>query len=251
MQLWTYEHAVTLIPAMVGMLLLSLFLGWALRNQSRRVRMIPVQVVTLVLLVLEVGKQVLSYQRGYDLYHIPLHFCSLFLFVMPAMCLWRGKHAHKVDTVAAALCASVVLMMTVYPSLIYSDQNIREFFKDYFSFHTVFFHNLVVLLCFLLVTLKLYVPEKGDWKVLVWFMLIYGIIASITAQALQTNYNNFYTCNIPPLESLRLAVQAVAGYGVAQTLYVVIVILLDIGFVLMCRGILKLILQKRKNEVAV
>lgn len=249
MELWTYEQAVTLIPAMVIMALVSLLLGRLMRNCSYRVRLIPVMVVTLVLLVLEVGKQVLSFRRGYDLYHIPLHFCSLFIYVMPALCLCRGKHAHKVATVAMGLCASVTLMMAVYPALIYSADNVRLFFTDFFSFHTVVFHNLVVLLCFMMIALRLYTPQKGDWKVLAVFILVYGVIAGVAAQVMETNFNNFYKCNIPPLESVRLIVQAAAGYWAAQVTYVCIVIALDVGFVIMSCALARLCMGKKKIEV--
>ena len=250
MSLWTYEHAVTLLPAMGVMALLSLLLGHLMKNCSYKVRLIPVQVITAVLLLLEVGKQVLSFRQGYDLYCIPLHFCSLFIFVMPVFSLYRGKHRQAVETVAVVLSASVVLLMTIYPALIYSDQNIREFFTNYFSFHTVAFHNLVVLLFFLMISLKLYTPEKGDWKVVAWFILIYGVIASTAAQLLKTNFNNFYQCNIPPLESLRLLVLNALGYWPAQIMYILIVIVLDVGFVLLCRWLVKLLcrLRDRKTE---
>ena len=247
MTLWTYEHAITLLPAMAVMALLSLLLRHFLKDQPRKVRMIPVIIITAVLLLLEVGKQVLSFVQGYDLYHIPLHFCSLFLFVMPCMCFYSGKHSHKVDTVAASLCGSVFLMMAVYPVLIYGDFNVRAFFTDFFSFHTVVFHNLVVLLFFLILSLELYTPQKGDWKVLIWFMVGYGVIAATVAQVLRTNYNNFYQCNIPPLESLRQLVQSGLGYWPSQILYVVIVIAMDVGFVLMVRMLMGL--TKRKAAV--
>ena len=249
MALWTYEHAVTLIPALLVMAALSWLLGRLLGRCDRRVRLIPVQVVTVLLLLLEVGKQVLSFVKGYDLYHIPLHFCSLFIFVMPLMSFYQGKHRHTVETVTMGLCASVFLLMVIYPNLIYGDFNIRAFFTDYFSFHTVVFHNMVVLLCLLMVSLGLYEPKTGDWKVLVWFMMGYGIIASTVAQLLKTNYNNFYQCNIPPLESLRQLVQSALGYWPAQILYVVIVIIMDVGFVLLCRWLAKLVCGLRKKTV--
>ena len=66
-------------------------------------------------------------------------------------------------------------------------------------------------------------------------MMIYAAIAAPMAQILQTNYNNFYQCNIPPLETVRMLVQNNFGYWPAQILYVVIVVVLDIFFVLLAR----------------
>ena len=101
MQLWTLDHAKTLLPAVAVMLLIALGLRIWLGKKSLKVRMIPLQIATCVLLLLEVGKQVLSLQRGYDLYHLPFHYCSLFLFVMPVMAFYRGKYRQQVNAVGA------------------------------------------------------------------------------------------------------------------------------------------------------
>jgi acid phosphatase family membrane protein YuiD len=57
MQLWTKEHAVTLIPAIVVMLLLGWLCRKTLGNKSLKIRMIPIQIIAVLLLLLEVGKQ--------------------------------------------------------------------------------------------------------------------------------------------------------------------------------------------------
>ena len=67
MELWTAQHAMTLLPAMAVMLVLTAVLQCTIGKKSRKVRMIPLQVITVILLVLEVMKQVYSFSRGYDL----------------------------------------------------------------------------------------------------------------------------------------------------------------------------------------
>jgi hypothetical protein len=52
------------------------------------------------------------------------------------------------------------------------------------------------------------------------------------AHVLKTNFANFYHCNIPPLEQLRLKVTEVLGVVPTQLLYVLIVSALTVGFVL-------------------
>ena len=64
MQLWTKEHALTLIPAIIIMLLLGLLARKTLGNKSRKIRMIPLQIIAVLLLLLEVGKQAVSLYRG-------------------------------------------------------------------------------------------------------------------------------------------------------------------------------------------
>ena len=232
MELWTAIHAKSILPALAVMVLLSVLLRKWLIGKDLKVRMIPIQIITVLLLLLEVGKQTISYRRGYDLYHIPLHVCSLFLFIMPAMAFYRGKHSKSVRAIAAAYCTAVFALMMIYPSLIYSADNVRNFFRDYMDFHTVAFHNLVMLLFMLLLALNLHSTEKGQGKAIVIFTVVYCAIAASMAHLLKTNFANFYRCNIPPLESLRLKVTEVLGVVPAQTCYALIVSALTVGFVL-------------------
>ena len=246
MGLWTPEHAATLLPAVAIMAVISLLLRKRLKNKPFETRMIPIKIIAVILLLLEAGKQAVSIYRGYDLYHLPFHFCSLFLFMLPAMAFYRGKHQEKVFTINTSLCASCTLLILIYPALIYSDSNIREFFSEYLSFHTVLFHNLVVFAFILILALDLPVTAgKGSVKAIGIFMLVFSIVAAVMSQLLKTNYTNMYSCNIPFFEEIRLTLQGVLGYAVTQCLYVSVLTVLHILFVLMCYGLVKLVCRKK------
>ena len=233
MELWTAEHAKTLLPALGVMLVLAWVLQRVIGNKSHKIRMIPIQVIACLLLLLELGKQAVSLAHGYDLYHLPFHFCSLFIFMLPLMAFYKGKHKQTVYAITASLCMAVCALMLIYPALIYSDGNIREFFTNYISFHTVAFHNLVMLSAILIPVLKLHEPaKKGEHKAIVLFMLGFCTVSAVMAQLLKTNFNNFYRCNIPPLETVRQIVETAWGSVPAMLLYVLIVTILDILFVL-------------------
>lgn len=232
MGLWTKEHALTLLPALAVMLLIGAVLRKVMGNKSMKLRMIPLQILACIILILEIGKQAVSLSRGYDLYHLPFHFCSLFIFMLPIMAFYKGKHMQKVRAVTAALCASVFLMMLIYPSLIYSAWDITHFASDYMALHTVLFHNIVMFAFVLIVALGIHTPEqKGEQKATLLFIVCFCVISATMAQLLKTNYNNFYTCNIPVFETLRLAVQQALGAGAAQAFYICIVTVMDILFV--------------------
>ena len=92
------------------------------------------------------------------------------------------------------------------------------------SFHTVTFHNLVVLAFFLILALQLHEnrsKKEGLWVIL--GVLVFCLVAATVAQLLQTNYANFYSCNIPVLESVRSALRESLGYLISQAVYVAIV----------------------------
>lgn len=243
MQLWTPEHAQTILPALAAMIVIALVLRLTIGNRSLKVRMIPFQILACILFAIEIGKQAVSLSRGYDLYHLPFHFCSLFIFALPVMAFYKGKHQQKVYGVTSALCMAVTLMMLIYPDLIYSAGNIREFFTDYLSFHTVLFHNIVMFAFILIAALGLHTPQKGEWKAVALFTVCFCVISATMAQLLETNFNNFYSCNIAPLETVRQSLQGILGYGLTQALYVVIVTVLDILFVQMSYWLYRLLRQ--------
>ena len=221
MELWTPAHLKTLLPSIGVMLILCVVLRLWLGKKPRRIRMIPLQVIAVMLLMLEIGKQTISFTRGYDLYHIPLHFCSLFLFSIPLMAFYRGKQSSAVSTVTTVLCGSATLLMTVYPALIYSAGNVEEYVSEFMSFHTVTFHTLVYFAFLLILSLQLY-GEFGrrEQKVTLVAITVYSVVAAVAAQLLKTNFTNMYHCNVPPVENLRQTLIASWGYAPAQLLYV-------------------------------
>ena len=214
--------------------------------------MIPMKVLAVAIVLLEIGKQVVSAQGEYNLYSIPLHFCSLFIFMLPAFAFYRGKGYRTVGGITAGLCASVLALMLIYPNLIYSAGNIEAYFKDFMSFHTVTFHNIVMLAFILIPALELHEPQpKGESMAVVWFMVGFCLISSVMAQILKTNYANFYQCNIPVFEQLRLSMQGVLGTVVTQILYVLIVSVLTILFTLAFYRLYRLLCKaiKKRNPV--
>ncbi len=248
MELWSPAHVKTLLPALAGMAVLCIFLRMWLGKKDLKIRMIPLQIISVILVALEIGKQAVSFSRGYDLYHIPLHFCSLLLFTLPAMAFYTGRYAHKVRAVGTAICGAVFWLTAIYPCLIYGSWNIENFFGDYLDAHTVLFHNLAMLAFLLIVTLDLHTPApKGEGKSILLFLTGFCVIAAVASQLLKTNYGGFYVCNIPILEQLRLSIQNAAGYWPAQLLYIGILTVVHYGFVLgfycLYKGIRKLLVK--------
>lgn len=248
MGLWTPEHKATLIPSVVVMVLIAIGLRFLLGKREHKLRMIPFQIFACILFLLEVGKQICSLMRGYDLYHLPFHFCSLFIFMLPVMAFYKGKHRQSVYAITAALCGSVFLLMLIYPNLIYSAWNVENFFKDYLSFHTVAFHNIVMLEFLLILALNLHEPQpKGEAKVVAWFAVGFCAVSASMSYLLKTNYASFYECNIPPLEVVRQNLCQVLGPVATQLLYVAIVAALTVAFVIMCYWLYRLLRQGTKK----
>ena len=254
MELWTIAHALCIIQSVIVFLLITILLNVLIGKKDLKIRMIPFQIVTIILLILELVKQVYSLSKGYNLYHIPLHFCSLLLFVMPAMAFYNGKYKDMVDSIACTCMMCLVIFMTIYPNLIYSVDNIRNYFNfsnDFIHFHTVSFHNLVIFAFILMIGLRLHTPNKKRYIMpLIVFIAIFALLAASFSQILKTNYANFYSCNIPPIENLRLSIIDSVGYVLGQLFYVFVLYCLHIVFVIGAYN-LYLLIQKLYNKFIV
>ena len=221
MELWTPAHIRSLLPSIGVMLILCALLRLWLGKKPLRIRMIPIQVIAVLLILLEIGKQTVSFSKGYNLYHIPLHFCSLFLFSIPLMAFYRGKYEAVVRTVTTVLSGSAMLLMTIYPALIYPAWDVENYFSAYFSFHTVTFHGLVYFAYLLILTLRLYGDfGRRECKVTLIAITVFSAVAATAAQLLKTNFTNMYQCNVPPLEDVRQMLISSWDYVPAQITYV-------------------------------
>lgn len=242
MELWTPEHAKTFLPALAMMIVIAVILRHTIGDKDLKIRMIPFQILACILFLLEVGKQIVSLSRGYDLYHLPFHFCSLFIFILPLAAFYKGKHTNTLRAISSALCTAMTLFMVVYPNLIYGAGDINNYFKDYLSFHTVTFHNIVVFAFILTIALQLHEPApKGELKKIAFFTVGFCAAAAVMAQVLKTNFANFYICNIPVFESIQTALRSAIGPVLSQLIYVLIVAALHISFVCMSYGLYRLL----------
>lgn len=242
MELWSQNHVKTLLPSFIVMIILGVILRIFLGKKPEKIRMIPFQICTIFILVLEVIKQVKSFIDGYDLYHIPLHFCSLFLYLLPLMSFYNGKHKDRVRAVTTTVCGALFMLMMIYPSVIYSGDAIAGTFNNFWDFHTTVFHTVATFTFVLIVCLDLHTPNfKKDMVSVLVFIAVYCVIAGSMAQILQTNFNNFYHCNVPPLEDLRVSLQSTLGYPLTQTLYVVVVSIVNLIFVTLAYNLFRLL----------
>lgn len=235
MELWTKEHFWQLVPSVIIMIIIALVLNKFIGNKPLKIRMIPFQILAVLLFISEIGKQVISFSRGYDLYHIPLHVCSLFIPLIPLMAFYNGKHREAVRTVTCSVTMALMMFMAIYPNLIYGSWNITNFFNDYFDFHTVFYHNVVIFEFILIIVLRLHhIGEGKHVRNMALLGVGFSAVAGTMSQILKTNYANFYTCNIGPINDFVNTIKDALGYTVGQTIYVIILGILHVLFFIGC-----------------
>ena len=239
--MWTKLFAQTLIPSFVAMVVISIVVALLLRGKEEKYKMIPIQIIAVILVALEIMKQIYGIVTGYVTYWLPFHFCSLFIFVLPIMAFYKGKNKDLVRIVGTATCTMLFLFMCVYPTLIYSEDNILNMGNDLLSFHTVMFHNLVLLAFTLMVAIRPYkFKAKRDLLAVLVFFACFCVVSGSMANILKTNYNSFYYCQVAPIENIRVSLNnAMGGFG--QFVYVLMISVGTIGVGIASYGLLRLI----------
>ena len=257
---WTPLHVYTLIPQFIVYAALAFILSRILRNKDYETRLLPLKICTVILLVLEVVKQIKGIVTGYDTYWIPLHFCSLFLYFHPIACFYKGKYRDRFMMIAGVVSTCLFLFMAIYPNVIYSDDAIRSMWDfvtgrggTFFELHTVLFHGIGTFTFFLFMFQGLVgFDTKKD---IVTVLITYGaycLIVGPVAQIIDTNYNNFVHSNAPFLENIRTSIIDGLGAFFGQTVYVLIIsvgtILVPLIAYFILRGASALLSQKKKEK---
>lgn len=194
-----------LIPLMVVILLLITISLWLLlRNKETAVQNIPFIVITLLLIIGEVTKQIVSYKKGYNLWHLPLHFCSTYFLWFFLAEFSVGKMRQTMQNIA--FVATVCLCMALYSSPRgILDKVCDDVFKSYFTAHSFFYHHLIVLYMMLSIAFKRFKPKKSDAWVWMICFACYFAVAAICAYTFNENYFNILNSErLPIFEPLRL-----------------------------------------------
>ncbi|MBO4562603.1 MAG: YwaF family protein [Clostridia bacterium] len=228
---WTPLHAYTLIPQFIVYIALAFILSRALKDKDYETQLLPLKICTVLLLLLEVAKQVMGIVTGYSTYWIPLHFCSLFLYFHPLACFYKGKHREKLMLIAGVVSTCLFLFMAVYPNIIYSDDAIRSMWDyihgrggSFFELHTVLFHGIGLFTFFLFVFQGLArFDTKRDVLLVIATYGAYCLIVGPFAQLIDTNFNNFVHSNAPFLEAARLNIIESLGSFLGQAVYVLMI----------------------------
>ena len=218
--LWTMWHVYTFIPCMILYIVLAIFIGKWLKNKSENIRLIPIHIISGIIVILEIIKQVRSISIGYDLKNLPLHYCSLFLYLFPLASFCKGKFKKYARFLTVLSGIVVILVMCVMPRVIYNQYAIIDFFNDFGCFHTVFYHNIVFLGTCLILSLNLVdVNIKNKYWVSAGVYFSYCIVGICFALGLNVNYNQFCCSYVSGIENLRLLQIEKLGYW-GQIIYI-------------------------------
>ena len=75
---WTDSELIVLPIAFACMLVITIAISLGLKNKSEKIANIPLTIIAILLVVLEIIKQIVNIVQGYVWWSLPLHFCSFF-----------------------------------------------------------------------------------------------------------------------------------------------------------------------------
>lgn len=209
---YSSDDVVVLSITAAVMVVISVLLGVFLRKRSEKIKQIPFLVITILLLVMEFVKQILSIIDGYSTWTIPLHFCSTYFIWFSIANFSKGKFSKAMKTVAFVASFYLVALFYFNPQSIIGDAT-SDLFGSFGNFHTFFFHHLVILyFCLTIALFNFRFELKHVYYWLISITSYYGI-AVLFAHLLDTNYMNILTSNVSFMESMRLAIGQV-GYTI-------------------------------------
>jgi hypothetical protein len=166
-----------------------------LKGKAERARNAPFAIIAVVILLMEVAKQVWSFSlpTGYNLYYIPLQICSLFLLCYPVAAFAKGSVRDWAWCMSLCLGCSASFGQIFLSQILTRDYIFKLFTPEaiLFHYHTVLYHHLVVLHFLLMILLQPYKPKKEDILPTVILYMGFMIVSCIFANLLQTNFSGY------------------------------------------------------------
>ena len=214
-----------MLPISMVIMLILTFISYFLVKKNSKYRNLPLKIISIIVVMMEVRKQIRNFEVGFGYWDLPLHYCSLFVFFFPLAQFGNEKIKAYFKPVALSCAITVSFGVYIAPHAIIGNacDNILESFGD---LHTFMFHHLVILYSLVSIVLIDYAPKKNDYKKIGLVMFIYGIIAIIASNVLDTNYCNFLYSSLDFLDEMRLE------YGqILYTLFIFIAIILGTSLV--------------------
>ncbi len=203
--IWTKNELIVMPIALVITVLLAIGICTLTKNKNEKIKYIPLQAISIIMLVLEVIKQILSFENGvYSTWSIPLHFCSMFMFIFTLASFTKGKIKDFALAVSNASSALFLALFYISPSGIIGSA-CDNIFANFFSFHTFFYHHLIILFLLVMVISKLYIPKVKDLSYVSIGLSTYIALALPLAHVLNVNFCNILYSNIPIMENIRLS----------------------------------------------
>lgn len=208
-----------ILPIALLIIIAIAFLLKSLLKTPKKINVVFI-VLSIVLLCLETSKQLFYIiTNSYTYYQLPIHFCSIFIFIYPLSYFFGEKCSKIFKPMSFAFSALVVIMLYINPYSIIGNAT-SNIFGSFFKFHTFTHHHIIVLYFVLTLVLNNYSPRLIDCLYNIAGIIFYASFAIPCAYKFNANYVNILYSPISLLEDFRLT------FG--QVCYTILLFLLGI-----------------------
>jgi len=189
---WTATQKFWFPIAMCVIVVLAIVLSLLLKNKNEKIKLIPLQFISVLLIVGEIVKLVRIYRlEGVISSHYwPFQFCSMFLLWFFIAAFFKGKvgRAGMATSFVCGVMAFTCFMISPTSVIGSATDNLAFTWSNFPALHAFFYHWLIVLFPVLIVSLKLYNPKFTDNGSVLLPFFIYGTAAVIIANKYEQNY---------------------------------------------------------------
>ena len=218
---YTEAEKIVMPIALIAIIIIGFILRIFLKNKSDKIKNIPLTAIIVVMLVLELVKQIRLIANGaWTYWNIPIHFCSSFMIWFSVAQFGRGRVKEIGQACSLSSGILMTIMFYIYPSSIIGNACANPF-ANFSTFHTFTFHFLAICYWVWLVMLNLYKPNKNDLWICAIVYFVYYIILTAMAYIFNTNFSNALQSNINFMEQFRLTC--------GQIPYTIVMFLFGIG----------------------
>ena len=200
---WSKSDAIVLGVAILIIAVITTILTLTIRNSSEKIRKIPLHVITALIILLEVIRQVLYLTKQYDCSVIPLQFYNIVLLTFPFMIWGKGKLASIGNAMSIAVVSVCMLCLYLSPSGVLGSGTTASLFSNFDSFYLVMYYNLSILFFTISFALRLFDYDMSA-IVYIWVgLLIYSSIILVVSYWVEAFFINPMEI-VSELETLRV-----------------------------------------------
>lgn len=201
---WSQTDKIWLPCMLVAIVVIAILLHCLLKNKSDKTKKIPLQIISVFVVILEIAKQIYFLSTTYETYALPIHFCTLVFLTFPLAQFLPEKVASWLKAPAFAFSFVILILLCVHPSSMIGNAT-SNIFANFKNFHTFAFHFAVVAYFVFSVALDNYQPKPKHCLSICAFVLLYASYAVPLAFHLNSNYVNILYSNFEFLENFRLS----------------------------------------------
>ena len=171
------------------LILILLIISLVFLKKVHRIKILKIS--SLILIGLELTKFLYIFKESGSLSEIfiPMHFCSIGLYLFPYIAFSNSKFKEKLKPFAYVGVLAGALLAIFIPTNILGDVNIDFFAKENFLYLLSFiFHAFLIYMALYLRLSKEYVKKKNDYLNAILVTIVFAIMAMMLNGYLETDF---------------------------------------------------------------